>query len=62
MIGKKNKTLIMIVTTMVKIKTTLSETRRIYHEGEGKKKEKRRKEKEKLLVLEELILQNKSLF
>jgi hypothetical protein len=55
MIGK-NKTM-MIVTTRVKIKTTVNVTGRIYHEGEGEKEE----ERGKLLVLEKAIIENKSL-
>jgi hypothetical protein len=61
--GMKNKTLMMIVTTRVKIKTTLSKDERIYYEGEGEEEEqKEEEEKEKLLVLEKTIIQDKILF
>jgi len=69
MIGKKNKIQMMFVTTRVKINTTVSETGRIYQEGEGEEEEVEEEEEEereeeeekKLLVLEEKIIENKSL-
>ena len=47
MIGKKNKIQMMFVTTRVKIKTTVSETGRIYPEGEGEEEEVEEEEEEK---------------
>jgi len=44
----KNKTLMMIVTTRVKIKTTVSETGRIYHEREGEGEEEKEEEEKKI--------------